>query len=172
MAGENKVVNGFCFMPPSLGAWISSTIPTGDFKGDIPWTPLKKPLSEATFALMTSAGINTKDDPPFDMEREKREPMWGDPSYRRIPVTATQADIDVNHLHVNTDYIKKDINVALPINRFQELAAEGFIGGLAPTAYSYYGFQMDPTVLMDETMPKVAADMKAEGVDAVLITPT
>lgn len=98
--------------------------------------------------------------------------MWGDPSYRRISVTATPADIDVNHLHVNTGYIKKDINVALPINRFQELAADGTIGALAPTAYSYYGFQMDPGVLLNETMPKVAADMKAEGVDAVLITPT
>ena len=172
MTHEKKAVNGFCFMPPSLGAWIGSTIPKDEFQGEIPWTPVQKPLSESVFALMTSAGINMHDDPPFDMEREKQEPMWGDPSYRKIPITATQADIDVNHLHVNTDYIKKDINVALPINRFQELAADGTIGALAPTAYSYYGYQMDPSVLMDETMPKVAADMKAEGVDAVLITPT
>ena len=172
MTSENKVVNGFCFMPPSLGAWIEKTIPADEFKGDIPWTPLQKPLSESVFALMTSAGISMHADPPFDMAREQREPMWGDPSYRRIPITATPADIDVNHLHVNTDYIKKDINVALPINRFQEMAADGFIGGLAPTAYSYYGFQMDPSVLMNETMPRVAADMQAEGVDAVLITPT
>lgn len=172
MTGENKVVNGFCFMPPSLGAWINGTIPTGEFQGEIPWTPVTKPLAETTFALMTSAGINMNDDPPFDMEREKREPMWGDPSYRKIPITATPADIDVNHLHVNTGYIKKDINVALPINRFQELAADGIIGALAPTAYSYYGYQMDPTVLISETMPQVAADMRAEGVEAVLLTPT
>jgi D-proline reductase (dithiol) PrdB len=172
MNAENNVVNGFLFLPPALSAWISSTIPKDEFKGDIPWTPIKKPLADSTFALMTSAGINMNDDPPFDMEHEKREPMWGDPSYRRIPITATPADIDVNHLHVNTGYIKKDINVALPINRFQELAADGIIGTLAPTAYSYYGYQMDPSVLIDETMPKVVADMKAEGVDAVLITPT
>lgn len=172
MTAEEKVVNGFCFMPPSLGAWINSTIPGDEYRGEIPWTPFKKPLAKTKFALMTSAGINMHADPPFDMDREKREPMWGDPSYRRIPITATQADIDVNHLHVNTDYIKADINVALPINRFQELAADGFIGALAPTAYSYYGFQMDPTVLVEETMPQVAADMQAEGVEAVFITPT
>lgn len=172
MTDAKKVVDGFYFLPPALGAWIKSTIPKDEFNGEIPWTPLEKALAETTFALMTSAGINMHNDPPFDMERERREPMWGDPSYRRISVTATPADIDVNHLHVNTGYIKKDINVALPINRFQELAADGTIGALAPTAYSYYGFQMDPGVLLNETMPKVAADMKAEGVDAVLITPT
>jgi D-proline reductase (dithiol) PrdB len=172
MTEENKVVNGFCFMPPSLGAWINSTIPKGEFRGEIPWTPVIKPLSKITFALMTSAGINMHGDPPFDMERETREPLWGDPSYRKIPITATPADIDVNHLHVNTGYIKKDINVALPINRFQELAADGIIGALAPTAYSYYGYQMDPTVLISETMPRVAADMQSEGVEAALLTPT
>lgn len=172
MTDAQKVVDGFCFLPPALGAWINSTIPEDEFKGEIPWTPLKKPLAETTFALMTSAGINTHDDPPFDMERERREPLWGDPSYRRIPVIATPADIDVNHLHVNTGYIKKDINVALPINRFQGFEADGTIGALAPTAYSYYGFQMDPGVLLDETMPQVAADMKAEGVEAALLTPT
>jgi D-proline reductase (dithiol) PrdB len=172
MTDENKVVNGFCFMPPSLGAWILKTIPEDDFAEEIPWTPLKKPLAEMRFALMTSAGINMKCDPAFDMERERQEPLWGDPSYRKIPISATEADIDVNHLHVNTDYIKQDINVALPIKRFQELADDGTIGALAPTAYSYYGYQMDPTVLLNDSMPKVAADMHAEGVEAVLLTPT
>jgi len=172
MTDENKVVNGFCFLPPSLSAWIKSTIPKDEFQGEIPWTPLKKPLAETTFSLMTSAGINMNDDPPFDMAKEKREPMWGDPSYRRIPITATQTDIDVNHLHVNTGYIKKDINVVLPVNRFQEFEADGTIGALAPIAYSYYGYQMDPAVLINETMPQVVADMKAEGVEAVLLTPT
>ena len=172
MTDENKIVNGFCFMPPSLGAWISKTIPEDEYAGEIPWTPLRKPLAQTKFALMTSAGINMKSDPAFDMEREKQEPMWGDPSYRKIPISATEADIDVNHLHVNTEYIKKDINVALPIRRFQELADDGTIGALASTAYSYYGYQMDPTVLLNDSMPKVAADMQAEGVEAVLLTPT
>ena len=164
-------VNGFYFMPPSLSAWIGQTIPDQDFDGDIPWTPLKKPVSETVFSLMTSAGINLQTDPDFDMQREKQEPTWGDPSYRKIPKTATQADIRVNHLHINTDYIKQDMNVTLPLGRFQEFEASGVIGGLAPTSYSYYGYQTDPTALLEETMPKVAADMKTEGVEAVFLTP-
>ena len=110
--GENseKVVDGFRFMPPSLGAWIGKDIPGEAFSGRIPWTPLQKPIGETTFALMTSAGISMKTDPPFDVERERREPLWGDPTSRKIPVTAGEADIDVNHLHISTDYINQDLN--------------------------------------------------------------
>ena len=173
MQNAEKVVDGFRFMPPSLGAWIAKDIPNEPFSGDIPWTPLQKPISKTTFALMTSAGISMKTDPPFDVEREKREPEWGDPTSRKIPATASEADIDVNHLHVNTDYIKQDINVILPLKRFQEFEKEGIIGRLAETSYSYYGFQLAyPTKLLEETMPGVASSMKAEGVEAVLLTPT
>ena len=119
---------------------------------------------------MLQVGIEA-DDPPFDVEREMREPAWGDPTSRQIPKTATEADIDVNHLHINTDYIKQDINVMLPLARFREFEQEGIIGRLAPTCYSYYGYQMDPKILLEETMPKVASKMQSEGVEAVLLTP-
>jgi D-proline reductase (dithiol) PrdB len=171
MTDGSKIVNGFKFMPPSLGAWIGKDIPTADFSGDIPWAPLKKPLAETRFALMTSAGISLKTDTPFDMSREKKEPSWGDPTAREIPKATTAAEIDVNHLHISTDYIKQDINVMLPLQRFQELEADGIIGSLAPTSYSYYGFQLDPKVLLEETMPKVSAKMLEEGVEAVFLTP-
>ncbi len=170
-ADTDMVVNGFRFLPPSLSAWFSKDIPDADFSGHIPWSPLKKPVKETSFSLMTSAGINFKTDPAFDVEREKREPAWGDPTSREIPSTATEADIDVNHLHIDTDYIKQDLNVMLPLARFREFEKDGTIGGLAPTSYSFYGFQMDPKVLLEETMPKVASKMKSEGVEAVLLTP-
>ena len=171
MTDTQKIVDGFRFMPPSLRAYMSKDIPEEEFSGDIPWTPLRKPLSEVTFSLMTSAGISLKSDPPFDVEREKREPTWGDPTHREIPKTATEADIDVNHLHINTAYIHEDMNVILPLARFQEFEDEGLIGSLAATCFSYYGFQTDPQILLEQTMPKVAARMHAENVDAVLLTP-
>ncbi|MCK4984026.1 MAG: hypothetical protein KAS40_00830, partial [Desulfobacterales bacterium] len=71
----------------------------------------------------------------------------------------------------NTAYIKKDINVMLPLTRFQEFEEEGIIGRLAATCYSYYGFQLDPTALLEETMPLVAASMRQENIEAVLLTP-
>ena len=141
------------------------------FEGLIPWTPLSKPLHAATVALVTSAGISRKSDKPFDMEREKREPNWGDPSYRAIPAGSTEADIEVNHLHINTDYIQQDINVMLPLQRMAEFEKEGVVGRLAPTAYSFYGFQWGRDEFLTEAFAPIARQMRKEGVDAALMTP-
>ena len=171
MGIERKVVDGFRFLPPALKAWVQTFIPEEDFKGPIPWKPLSKPLSRMTIALVTSAGISLKSDPPFDMEREKREAVWGDRSFRTIPRGTTEQDIDVNHLHINTGYIKQDINVILPLARMAELEKERTIGRLAPTAYSFYGFQWQNTDFLREAIAPISKKMKLEAVEAVLLTP-
>jgi len=171
MEQKEKIVDGFRFLPPSLRAWVRNSIPEEDFKGYIPWTPMSKPLSQTTMALVTSAGISLKSDPPFDMEREKREPLWGDRSYRTIPRGTTEEDIDVNHLHINTHHIKQDINVILPLARMAEFEKEKIIGRLAPTAYSFYGFQWQNTDFLKEAIEPISKKMKLENVEAVLLTP-
>lgn len=168
--GEKKV-DGFRFLPPGLAAWVRKFIPDEDFKGHIPWTPMKKPLGQTTLALVTSAGISLKTDPPFDMEREKREAIWGDRSYRAIPRGTTEKDVEVSHLHINTNYIKRDINVILPLVRMAEFEDEKVIGRLAPTAYSFYGFQWENTEFLREAIEPISKKMKLEGTEAVLITP-
>jgi len=171
MQQSEKIVDGFRFLPPSLKAWVQTFIPEGEFKGSIPWTPMSKPLSQTTIALVTSAGISLKSDPPFDMEREKREPIWGDRSFRTIPRETTEKDIEVNHLHINTSYVKQDINVMLPLARMAEFEQERVIGRLAPTAYSFYGFQWQNTDFLKEAIEPISKRMKVEGVEAVLLTP-
>ncbi|MEW6113902.1 MAG: glycine/sarcosine/betaine reductase selenoprotein B family protein [Thermodesulfobacteriota bacterium] len=171
MSAAEKIVDGYRFLPPSLAAWVQTFIPDENFSGTIPWTPLSKPVKQATIALVTSSGISMKSDPPFDMEREKREPLWGDRSFRSIPREATEKDIDANHLHINTGYVLQDINVMLPLTRMKELEAEGIIGRLAPTSYSFYGFQWQNTDFLTEAIEPMCKNMKAEGVDAVILTP-
>jgi D-proline reductase (dithiol) PrdB len=171
MEQTGKRVDGFRFLPPSLSAWIQIFIRDREFNGMIPWTPMSKPLSRTTLSLVTSAGISLKTDPPFDMEREKREAIWGDRSYRSIPRGTTEKEIDVNHLHINTTYIKQDINVMLPLARMAEFEKEGIIGRLAPTSYSFYGFQWENTEFLKEAIAPISRKMKLEGVGAVLLTP-
>ena len=168
---HDKVVDGYRFLPPTLKTLLRKEIPETDYTGEIPWTPLRKLASQTTFSLMTSAGISLKQDLPFDMEREKREPFWGDPTHREIPRGTSQDQIEANHLHVDTRFIKDDINVILPINRFAELEKNGVIGNLAPTCYSFYGYQHDFSFLLETTMPDVSAQMHDEGVEAVMLTP-
>ena len=171
MDHAQKVVDGFRFLPPGLKAWVRTFIPHEEFRGSIPWTPMRRPLNQTTLALVTSAGISLRTDPPFDMEREKREPLWGDRSFRMIPRRTTEKDIDVNHLHINTSYIKQDINVILPLARMAEFEQEGILGRLAPTAYSFYGFQWQNTEFLKEAIEPIARKMKIEEVEAVLLTP-
>ena len=171
MEQTDKIVDGFRFLPPALKAWVRTSIPEEEFKGPIPWTPISKPLSQTTLALVTSGGISLKSDPPFDMEREKREPLWGDRSFRMIPRGTTEKDIEVNHLHINTSYIKQDINVILPLARMAEFEQEKIIGRLAPTAYSFYGFQWQNKDFLKEAIEPISRNMKLEGVEAVLLTP-
>jgi D-proline reductase (dithiol) PrdB len=171
MENVKKIVDGFRFLPPGLRAWVKTFIPEEEFKGFIPWTPMSKPLTQTTLALVTSGGISLKRDPPFDMEREKREPLWGDRSFRIIPRGSTEKDIEVNHLHINTIYIKQDINVILPLARMAEFEKERFIGRLAPTAYSFYGFQWQNNDFLKEAIEPISKKMKLEEVEAVLLTP-
>ncbi len=70
----------------------------------IPWTPLNKKLSECTVAVISTAGIALKGDRPFDQEGERRNPWWGDPSYRVIPCSATEKDVSIYHMHIDPSY--------------------------------------------------------------------
>ena len=48
--GQERV-DGFRFLPPGLKAWIRTFITDEEFKGPIPWTPVKKPMGQTTLAL-------------------------------------------------------------------------------------------------------------------------
>jgi len=139
--------------------------------GTIPFTPLAKPLRECTVALISTAGIARKDDPPFDQDGERRNPWWGDPSFRKIPLGTTEKDIRVYHLHIDPKFGEEDLDVLLPMRRLTELASEGVMGRPAATHYSFMGYILDPTELMETSAPAIAASLHEEHVDAVVLVP-
>ena len=163
-------VDSFKYLPGSIAAYYRNL--PAQREEPVPWTPLRKPLAECRFALVTTAGIYVKGlEPPFDTEREQRQPTWGDPSYRRIPRDVRQEQIGASHLHINNRDILADVNIVLPVGRFLELEAQGVIGSLAQTHYSFMGYQMDTREWRERYAPEVAALLKDEAVDAVLLTP-
>jgi D-proline reductase (dithiol) PrdB len=166
-------VDSFKFLPRIIAAFYQMT--ELDDLGPIPWTPLSKPLSECKLSLVTTGGIyHRPTQEPFDIEQEKEEPTWGDPSYRAIPSNMTQSQVGVSHLHINTAPILDDINVLLPIDRVRSLVRDGQLGALADTVYSFMGYQGFPPNTQDWQSnygPEVARRMKQEKVDCVLLTP-
>ncbi len=137
----------------------------------IPWTPLAKKLSDCTVATIVTAGMALKDDKPFDQEGEHRNPWWGDPSYRMIPCSATEKDVNIYHLHINPAYALQDLNCMLPLGHLQELERLGEIGRSAPRHYSVMGYQPDPAQMLRESIPAIIAGLRQDQVDAVLLVP-
>jgi D-proline reductase (dithiol) PrdB len=165
-------VDSFKYIPRLVARYYKLT--TVADLGPIPWTPLSKPLTECTFALVTSAGLyNKRHDPPFDLAREEREPTWGDPSYRSIRSDIPPGDIGASHSHLNTSGVLTDRNVLLPIDRFQELTVEGRVGCLAKHHYSFMGYQGFPSDLSGWTQkygPEVTGRLRDEQVDCIFLT--
>ena len=137
----------------------------------IPWTPLSKPLSECKVAIISSGGIALKDDKPFDQDGERQNPWWGDPSFRTIPKTATEKDVEIYHLHIDPAFARKDINCLLPIHRLEKLAKNGEIGSVADVHYSIMGYLLQPEEMINSSVPAIVQRLKDEQVDVVILVP-
>ena len=140
---------------------------------DTPWTPLKKPLSDARVALVTTAGLHVRGDKPF--VQDKAMPRGGgDTSYRVIPRNTEPKNIVQSHTSLGFDHtgIYRDINVTFPIDRLREMCDRGEIGSLANNYYSYMGAILDVTGIIEDSGPAVASSLKEDNVDVVLLTPT
>ena len=139
----------------------SATLPAPTFANPAFVTP--PPLASATVAIVTSAALHTVDDTAF---------AGGDASFRLID--RDRRDLMLGHWSPNFDRaaIAIDLNVVYPIDRLEELASQRVIGAVAPRHVSFAGNQPDDvaTVRLDSG-PAAAAELRADGVDVVLLTP-
>lgn len=130
---------------------------------DPAFTPLGKPLSEARVAIVTSAALHRFDQEGFS------------PSDTGF-CTLDRADrnIIMGHWSPNFDHtgFQLDHNVVYPIDRLEELVADGVIGGVAPQHFAFAGNQ--PATVSElrlDSGPACAELMLAAGVDVVVLTP-
>ena len=167
-----QTVDPWRFAGGFIAKVLGASIPDEPTHDPIPWAPVAVPLSEAKVALLSTAGLSMRGDAPFDMEGERRNPTRGDPSWRRIAADATSASVEVNHLHIDTGYIERDLNVALPLDRLRELVSDGSVGSMAESHYSIMGYQgNDTSVLEEQSAPEIAAVMRGEEVDLAVLAP-
>lgn len=138
----------------------SQEVPTFD---DPAFTALAKPLSEARVAIVTSAALHRVDQDRF---------APGDTGFRALD--RADRDIVMGHWSPNFDHtgFQLDLNVVYPIDRLEELAADGVIGDVAPRHFAFAGNQ--PATVSElrlDTGPACAKQMLADGVDVVVLTP-
>ena len=126
-----------------------------------PWAD-GPPLARRRVAIVSSAGLVVRGETPF---------RGRDADYRAIPSSTSADQLLVSHISINFDRtgFEEDRNVVFPLDRLNELAADGAIGSVAATHYSFMG-ATDP-VQMEGHAREVAAHLKRDGVDAVLLSP-
>lgn len=140
----------------------AATLPAPEFT-DVAFTPLSKPLSEARVAIVTSAALHRPDDERFGQ---------GDTTYRTLD--RHDRELVLGHWSPNFDRtgFQLDLNAVYPIDRLEELAADGVIGDVAPRHFAFAGNQPDTvSELRLDTGPACAAQLAADAVDVVLLTP-
>lgn len=149
----------------AFGEWMGKAISLPQLRrlasGDIPWAPLRKPLSDCTVALVSTGGVHLKSDPPFNLN--------SDLTFRVIPTTAQPADLAISHQAYDRTDALRDINLVFPIERLRELESERVIGRLAAQHYGF-GLMGSGKELMP-SIKEVAARLNAAGVDLALLVP-
>ncbi|MBV8162017.1 MAG: hypothetical protein JO265_13935 [Acidimicrobiia bacterium] len=166
------LVDSFRFLPRSFVPFYDNAQPLDDERDPV-WAPFTPRLADASIALLTSAGLSIHDEQaPFDTERERREPTWGDPSYRVIPQALGERPLAMNHLHVNPTDVLADRNVALPMDVLDELVAQQHVGSAAPSHISVMGYQQHGLEgWRNETAPAIVGLLRDQQTDGVVLAP-
>jgi D-proline reductase (dithiol) PrdB len=127
-----------------------------------PWVK-GPPLSERRVAIVSTAGLHSRDDRPFTAGA-------GD-FYRVIPSNINASDLLMSHVSASFDRsgFQQDLNVVFPIDILRDLAKEGIIGTVAEFHYSFMGG--DDWTKWEQQVSFVADLLKKDKVNAVVLVP-
>jgi len=139
---------------------MSADIDTPVFEN--PAFTVPKPLNECTVALVTTASLHHPDQEDF---------APNDTAYRVLD--GSRRDYVTGHWSPNFDAtgFAYDINTVFPVDRLDELAADGVIGAVADHHLAYAGNQFDLSAVRMDSGPAGGKWLKDQGVDVVLLTP-
>jgi D-proline reductase (dithiol) PrdB len=151
-----------------VARWLGSVLGGLQFRlerirpsSDIPWTPLRRPLAQATVAVVSTAGVHLCSETPFELK--------SDASFRIIPRTARATDLCITHEHYDRRDAAHDPNLVFPLQCLLELEAEGIVGRVADANYGF-GFTEDPLDLLAPGR-EVGARLAQADVDLALLVP-
>jgi betaine reductase len=125
-------------------------------------------LSDICLALATTSGVLPHGNP--EMFRGYQNTRWA-----KFPIgklnSMRGAPWEVIHGGINTEFIRGNPNYGVPLDVCRELERQGVLGRLYPFFYATSGARGLVSV-MNGMGKEMAVDMKAEGIDAVLMVST
>ncbi|GAX90971.1 glycine/sarcosine/betaine reductase selenoprotein B family protein [Effusibacillus lacus] len=133
---------------------------------NVPEALLQKPLDQCKVALITTAGVHLKSDPPFNVDNPA-----GDHTIRIISSDAKAEDLEITHIYYDTKFAKADPSVVFPLQQIRELAENGVIGAVSNVNIGLNGGILDTTLVETESIPKAVFDLTNEQVDIALLVP-
>ena len=135
-------------------AWVSNH--------DVPFTKLKKPLSQCRVALLTTTDLG-KLPGESAQERHLLRKVYAHPA-DEIPEHFYTNDLQWDQDSTHTD----DNDSFMPLNRLAECAQNGSIGSASPR---FYGVMTDYSQgkTTKKSAPQVLEFCKEDGVDAVIL---
>ena len=108
-----------------------------------------------------------------EQERFDESRRGGDPGFREIPTEVDVATLADTHHSTAFDHtaMRRDPNLAFPIDRVRELARAGRIASVAPRHLSFMGGLTAPTRFLKESVPEMTRLFVDDGVDVALLIP-
>ena len=136
---------------------------------EVPFTPLRKPLSQCRVALITTAA-------PFQEGQGDQGP--GAPYNAKAKFytvysgdTARDHDLRISHVAIDRQHTTaEDPNTYFPLPALRRCAASGRIGSLAPRFHGAPTNRSQATTL-EVDGPEIAARCAADGADAAILVP-
>jgi D-proline reductase (dithiol) PrdB len=128
---------------------------------------LAKPLASCRLTLVSSCGVHLKTEKPLDVCHP-----FGDFRFMRVPSRVKHEELIIHQLKYPHDDADLDVNVIFPVERLQELAQEGRLGGLTANFFSFIGYTMDPEKFERTVAAGIAeAVVEQERADCALLAP-
>jgi D-proline reductase (dithiol) PrdB len=134
---------------------------------DTPMRRLDKALSECRVSMLTSGGVSSCSAPAWNPHARndfRLDAVDGEPESDVFQIH------DAYYDHGDAD---RDLNCVFPIDRLRELAAEGFVGAVAPRLWSgFMGRIYKRRAVIEEHAPALASELASDEVDLFLLVPT
>jgi D-proline reductase (dithiol) PrdB len=128
-----------------------------------PWTPLAKPLAECRLGLLASGGIYVSGQVAFHWR--------DDTTFREVPSDVATTELRATHFAYDLTDARRDPNVVFPIDTLRRLVAEGVVGSLGRTAYTFMGGIYSARRVAEELAPRLCQRLLVDRVDAALLVP-